>query len=202
MSERIPSPPSDLSLNLSQFPNPPSASSMSGKKNTNKEITFFEKTWPFKVSGKSKTEMLAPNNYQWPFDCILEGSLPESIEGMKDAWIIYPLKAEIGRRRAKDIVIRKPLRLVRTMHSSALELAHAMSVENIWPTRSEYSISIPSKAVVFGCPISCRFQAGSTSQGSRHRQHSAPRSREQEEFLVDPEWVYQLLVEARLSTID
>ena len=103
-----------------------STSSMSGRKNTYKEKTFFEKTWPFKVSGKSKTEILPPDNYEWPFDTILEGALPESIEGLKDAWIIYRLKAEIGRKRAKDIVVRKPLRIVRTLDPSALELAHAM----------------------------------------------------------------------------
>lgn len=99
---------------------------MSGKKGNYKEKTFFEKSWPFKVSGKSKTEILPPDNYEWAFDTILEGSLPESVEGLKDAWIIYRLKAEIGRRRAKDIVVRKPLRIVRTLDSSALELAHAM----------------------------------------------------------------------------
>jgi arrestin-related trafficking adapter 4/5/7 len=99
---------------------------MSGRKNAHKEVTFFEKSWPFKVSGKEKTQVLQPDNYEWPFDCILEGSLPESVEGLKDAWIIYRLKAEIGRRRAKDIVVRKPLRLVRTLDPSALELAHAM----------------------------------------------------------------------------
>lgn len=99
---------------------------MSGRKTAYKEKTFFEKTWPFKVSGKEKSQMLLPDNYEWPFDCILEGSLPESVEGLKDAWIIYRLKAEIGRRRGKDIVVRKPLRLVRTLDPSALELAHAM----------------------------------------------------------------------------
>ena len=160
---------------------------MSGKKNTNKEITFFEKTWPFKVSGKSKTEMLAPNNYEWPFDCILEGSLPESIEGMKDAWIIYRLKAEIGRRRAKDIVIRKPLRLVRTMDPSALELAHAMSVENIWPNKVEYSISIPSKAVVFGSFIRVDFKLVPLLKGLVIG-NILTQIKEEQEFLVDPEW--------------
>ena len=108
---------------------PSSASTMSGRKYAYKEKTFFEKSWPFKVAGKSKTESLQPNNYEWPFDCILQGGLPESIEGLKDAWIIYRLKAEIGRRRAKDIIVRKPLRIVRTLDSSALELAHAMVSE-------------------------------------------------------------------------
>ena len=99
---------------------------MSGKKSSYKEKAFFEKSWPFRVAGKSKTEILPPDNYEYCFDTVLEGGLPESVEGLKDAWIIYRLKAEIGRRRAKDIVVRKPLRIVRTLDSSALELAHAM----------------------------------------------------------------------------
>ena len=118
-----------------------STSSMSGRKNAYKERTFFEKTWPFKVSGKSKTEVLPPDNYEWPFDTILEGSLPESIEGMKDAWIIYRLKAEIGRKRAKDIVVRKPLRIVRTLDPSALELAHAMVRQITWEWMREADMS-------------------------------------------------------------
>jgi hypothetical protein len=120
---------------------------MSGKKSAYRERTFFEKSWPFRVSGKTKTEILPPDNYEWPFDCILEGSLPESVEGLKDAWVIYRLKAEIGRRRAKDIVVRKPLRLVRTLDPSALELAHAMVSSrgpandvspNVFPERGEH----------------------------------------------------------------
>ncbi len=160
---------------------------MSGKKTSFKEKTFFEKTWPFKVSGKTKTEVLSPDNYEWPFDCILEGTLPESVEGLKDAWIIYRLKAEIGRRRAKDIVVRKPLRLVRTLDPSALELAHAMSVENIWPNKVEYSISIPSKAIVFGSFVRVDFKLIPLLKGLVIG-NILTQIKEEQEFIVDPEW--------------
>src|SRR6201994_2773023 len=103
-----------------------STSSMSGRRTAYKEKTFFEKSWSFRDAGKGKSEILAPDNYEWPFSCILEGALPESVEGLKDAWIIYRLKAEICRKRAKDVVVRKPLRIVRTLDSRALELSHAM----------------------------------------------------------------------------
>ena len=104
---------------------------MSGRRSAYKEKTFFEKSWTFRdAGGKGKTEILQPDNYEWPFSTIFEGSLPESVEGLKDAWIIYRLKAEISRKRGRDIVIRKPLRVVRTLDSSALELSHAM-VRNI-----------------------------------------------------------------------
>ncbi|ETN39359.1 uncharacterized protein HMPREF1541_05582 [Cyphellophora europaea CBS 101466] len=164
-----------------------SASSMSGRKSAYREKTFFEKSWPFKVSGKEKSQMLLPDNYEWPFDCILEGSLPESVEGLKDAWIIYRLKAEIGRRRGKDIVVRKPLRLVRTLDPSALELAHAMSVENIWPNKIEYSISVPSKAIIFGSFLRVDFKLIPLLKGLVIGNIST-QVREEQEFVVDPEW--------------
>lgn len=107
---------------------------MSGRRTAYKEKTFFEKTWSFRDPGKGKTETLPPNNYEWPFSCILEGALPESVEGMKDAWIIYRLKAEISRKRGRDIVVRKPLRIVRTLDANALELAHAMVPNSRHPT--------------------------------------------------------------------
>lgn len=52
--------------------------------------------------------------------------MPESVEGLTESWVMYRFKAEIGRKYAKDIVARKPLRIIRTLDPSALELAHAM----------------------------------------------------------------------------
>lgn len=91
-----------------------------------KEKVFFEKTWTFRDPGKGKTEVLRADNYEFPFDVVLDGSLPESVEGLHDSWVTYRFKAEIGRKYARDIVIRKPLRIIRTLDPSALELAHAM----------------------------------------------------------------------------
>jgi arrestin-related trafficking adapter 4/5/7 len=91
-----------------------------------KERNFFEKAWTFREVGKSKTERLKADNYEYPFDIVLEGSLPESVEGLPDSFVIYKFKAEIGRKYAKDIVVRKPLRIIRTVNPNALELAHAM----------------------------------------------------------------------------
>lgn len=52
--------------------------------------------------------------------------MPESVEGLHETWVMYRFKAEIGRKYAKDIVVRKPLRIIRTLDPSALELSHAM----------------------------------------------------------------------------
>lgn len=97
-----------------------------GSKKQWKERAFFEKTWGFRDAGKGKTEVLPAGNYEFPFDVILEGSLPESVEGLKDTWVTYRFKAEMGRKYAKNIIVRKPLRIVRTLDPSALEISHAM----------------------------------------------------------------------------
>lgn len=134
------------------------ASATAGGRKPYKEKVFFEKEWKFRDAGKGKTEILPADNYEFPFDVILEGSLPESVEGLHDTWVTYRFKAEIGRKYARDIIIRKPVRIVRTLDPSALELAHAMSVENIWPNKIEYSISTPTKAVIFGTSVRIDFR--------------------------------------------
>ena len=67
-----------------------------------------------------------PENYEYPFNIVLDGGLPESIEGLPESWIVYRFKADIGRKYAKDVQIRKPLRIIRTLGPSALEAAHEM----------------------------------------------------------------------------
>ncbi|KAJ5089910.1 HECT-type ubiquitin ligase-interacting protein creD [Penicillium argentinense] len=135
----------------------PSSSTAGGRKSW-RERVFYDKTWRFRDPGKGKTEILAAGNYEYPFDVVLEGSMPESVEGLSETWVMYRFKAEIGRKYAKDIVARKPLRIIRTLDPSALELSHAMSVDNIWPNKIEYSISTPTKAVIFGTSIRVDFK--------------------------------------------
>ncbi|CAG8947067.1 unnamed protein product [Penicillium salamii] len=135
----------------------PSTSASGGRKSW-RERVFYDKTWRFRDPGKGKTEILPAGNYEYPFDVILEGSMPESVEGLTETWVMYRFKAEIGRKYAKDIVARKPLRIIRTLDPSALELSHAMSVDNIWPNKIEYSISTPTKAIVFGTAIHVDFK--------------------------------------------
>ncbi|TQB77531.1 hypothetical protein MPDQ_000072 [Monascus purpureus] len=135
----------------------PSTTAGGGRRHWREKV-FYEKTWKFKDAGKGKTEVLPAGNYEFPFEIILEGSLSETVEGLPDNWVIYRFKAEIGRKYAKDIIVRKPLRIIRTLESTALELSHAMSVENIWPEKIEYAINTPTKAVIFGTTIQVDFR--------------------------------------------
>ncbi|MCJ1478370.1 hypothetical protein MMC13_007050 [Lambiella insularis] len=120
---------------------------------------LLHEDWSFVDPGKNHTETLPAGNYEYPFEAILPGDAPESVEGLPDTWVIYRMKATVQRGRfAKDLQARKHLRVIRTFDESALELSHAMNVENTWPNKIDYSISTPTKAVIFGTNIQIDFR--------------------------------------------
>jgi hypothetical protein len=114
----------------------------------------------------SKTTTLEPGNYEWPFEFPISGGMFESVEGMPDCYLKYKLKATVARGKlAHDLHAYKAVRIVRTLDPSALELAHAMTVENIWPNKIEYQLIIPQKAVVFGTHIDVEMRFTSLLKG-------------------------------------
>ncbi|KAI0898864.1 hypothetical protein F4806DRAFT_486266 [Annulohypoxylon nitens] len=123
-------------------------------------VTILRHTWPPFVGETTHHNTLAPGNYEWPFEFLLPGDTAESVEGLYQTGITYVLKATISRGKlAKNVHSYKRLRIIRTLEPAALEFNHAMSVENIWPNKIEYSVVVPQKAVVFGSniPLEMRF---------------------------------------------
>jgi arrestin-related trafficking adapter 4/5/7 len=107
----------------------------------------------------SKSMTLPAGNYEWPFELVIPGSTVQSVEGLEDVHVIYKLKATVARGRlSSDLHAYKPVRIIRTLDPAALELAHAMTVENVWPNKVEYSLVIPQKAVIFGTSIQVEMQ--------------------------------------------
>ncbi|KAF9876229.1 carbon catabolite repression protein [Colletotrichum karsti] len=136
------------------------ASGVSSQK-VDKTTTLLQHRWaPFVGGNGGKNTILQAGNYEWPFEYTLPGNTAESVEGIPEASITYKLKATVARGKlAYDLHAYKALRIIRTLEPAALEFLHAMSVENIWPNKVDYSIIIPQKAVVFGAtvPLQMRF---------------------------------------------
>ncbi|UQC73655.1 arrestin [Colletotrichum lupini] len=136
------------------------ASGVSSQK-VDKTTTLLQHRWaPFVGGTGGKNTILPAGNYEWPFEYTLPGNTAESVEGIPEASITYKLKATVARGKlAYDLHAYKALRIIRTLEPAALEFLHAMSVENIWPNKVDYSIIIPQKAVVFGAtvPLQMRF---------------------------------------------
>jgi hypothetical protein len=128
---------------------------------------FLHKWAPFVGPGSnSRGTTLPAGNYEWPFELVIPGSMPESVEGLSDTHIIYKLKASVARGKlAYDLHTHKPVRIVRTLDPSALELAHAMTVENVWPNKIEYQLVIPQKAIIFGTAINIEMRFTSLLKG-------------------------------------
>ncbi|KAL9607766.1 MAG: hypothetical protein Q9167_007349 [Letrouitia subvulpina] len=135
---------------------------------TKKDEQFFRHNWELVNPGKRTTETLLKGNYEWPFELILPGSTPETVEGLWDSWIIYRMKATIDRGLlAQKLIARKHVRVVRTLESDALELSHSMSIENTWANKINYTICTPSKAVIFGTSVKLDFRIAPLLKGLR-----------------------------------
>ncbi|CEP61754.1 Rog3p LALA0_S03e10220g [Lachancea lanzarotensis] len=99
----------------------------------------------------SNSHLLVKGNYEFPFSAVLPGTLTESVEGLPNASVIYKLQATIERSKfATDLISKKHLRVIRTLTPDAVELSETMSVDNTWPNKVDYSISVPGKAIAIG----------------------------------------------------
>ncbi|KAJ6261349.1 hypothetical protein Dda_4019 [Drechslerella dactyloides] len=98
--------------------------------------------------------VLQAGNHEIPFSWILNGDAPESVEGFREANILWNMHAHLERSIYQtDAHTHKHFRVIRTLPYTALEFSQTMAVENVWPDKLEYTISTPSKAVVFGSHI-------------------------------------------------
>lgn len=102
-------------------------------------------------SSSNSSNTLPKGNYEFPFSTILPGHTLESVEGLPGASLVYKLHACIERGRfSNEISTKKHIRILRTLTPDSLELVETMAVDNTWPDKVEYSISIPSRAVAIG----------------------------------------------------
>ncbi|KAH8803809.1 carbon catabolite repression protein-like protein cred [Hyaloscypha sp. PMI_1271] len=137
-----------------------------------KATEIFTYKWSPFVGGtpgsSSRGTLLPSGNYEWPFELVIPGGMAESVEGLQESHIMYKLKATVARGKlAYDLHAHKPVRIVRTLDPSALELAHAMTVENVWPNKIEYQLVIPQKAIIFGTAIDVEMRFTSLLKGLR-----------------------------------
>ncbi|OAQ73800.1 arrestin domain-containing protein [Pochonia chlamydosporia 170] len=145
-------------LRLSWTDHRSTAPGVSGQK-VDKATIILDHRWQPFVGTHGKSMTLPAGNYEYPFEFMLPGDTAESVEGIPEASITYRLKATVGRGKlAYDLHAYKHLRIIRTLEPGALEFLHAMSVENIWPNKVDYSIIIPQKAVVFGGTINMEMR--------------------------------------------
>ncbi|KAF6005884.1 hypothetical protein HII12_005460 [Brettanomyces bruxellensis] len=103
------------------------------------------------VSTKLESTVLAPGNYEFPFRTVLQGSIPESIDGLKGCSLVYRMQSVLERSRfSRPILTQRIVHVVRTLRADASELTETVAVDNTWPGKVDYSISVPTRAIAVG----------------------------------------------------
>lgn len=99
-------------------------------KTLKEEEVIYKKEWQFLTEelAKMKTYTLEAGNHEYPFEVVLPGNQAESVEGLRDANIVYRMKATIERPKywKRPITAKKHLRIVRTLSPGSLELSSTM----------------------------------------------------------------------------
>ncbi|GMG04075.1 unnamed protein product [[Candida] boidinii] len=120
-------------------------------------------------SVKNDHVILQPGNYEFPFQTVIDGSIPESVEGLPGCSLVYRLFSSIEKsgRFSTDIISRKRVHVVRTLASDAGDLTESIAVDNTWPKKVDYSISVPTKSIAIGSLCSIEITMVPLAKGLR-----------------------------------
>ncbi|CAI6489839.1 AIS_HP2_G0016380.mRNA.1.CDS.1 [Saccharomyces cerevisiae] len=126
-------------------------SSSSNLLDTHQRVQSTSSLKSLKGTSTPASHTLNKGNYDFPFSAILPGSLPESVESLPNCFVTYSMESVIERsRNYSDLICRKNIRILRTISPAAVELSETVCVDNSWPDKVDYSISVPSKAIAIG----------------------------------------------------
>ncbi|KAL6232354.1 HECT-type ubiquitin ligase-interacting protein apyA [Aspergillus navahoensis] len=126
-----------------------------GRKKLCSENEFYSRTWIFHDDSREPPRMYPVGEYKYPLDLVMEGSMPASVEGLKEASISYLFTVEIGRRHGRDITFHKPLRVIRVPDLEPY--AHDFTLDEVWADKIAYRISIQNRTVAFGTHIDVNY---------------------------------------------
>ncbi|KAE8381311.1 hypothetical protein BDV26DRAFT_278884 [Aspergillus bertholletiae] len=122
-----------------------------------KELPFHHDVWSFlRVSAGTSATILGPGNYEFPFEMCLPGRLPETIKGVEDSYIRYFLRAQVYGKAGQSAVTSREVSVRKVYHTPLR--TNPSSVENNWPEKIKYNISIPTSTVPFGSKIRVSYR--------------------------------------------
>lgn len=130
----------------------------SSRTKSSSNLSNLSMSTPNRTDSNSSSHTLVQGNYEIPFSAVLPGSMPESVEGLPGASVVYKLEAVIDKGKFHNkMVAKKHLRVLRTLTTDAVELSETVAVDNTWPKKVEYSLNVPSKAIAIGGNIPISF---------------------------------------------
>ncbi|KAK0247281.1 hypothetical protein B0A54_16953 [Friedmanniomyces endolithicus] len=119
--------------------------------------------------GMESSHKVKAGPIEWPFEFELAPLMPESVEGLRETYIVYHLHASVARPgwNSKDVVAQEHIRIVRTLGADSMEMTRSRVNADIWANKISYSISIPTDAIVFGTSITADVELTPIKKGIR-----------------------------------
>ncbi|KAH8928638.1 hypothetical protein BT69DRAFT_1329402 [Atractiella rhizophila] len=113
-------------------------------------------------SAEHHSHTLNAGRHAWPFSLVLPSTLPASLKTFSGACAIeYKLKALAVRKGhfERDFKAKKEVKVSRMLSEEAMEFNQTLEIENTWPGKVMYSITIPHKAYAGGdqIPVNMKF---------------------------------------------
>lgn len=130
-----------------------------------KDIPFGKTPFPNKNSSEKSVYELPAGNYFLPFKITLPGNIPETVDSLKTASIVYSLESKINTLNwyNKDSKINnknntlfsafKYIRFIRTLSLLQLAFNEDFLTENSWVGKLQYKIRIPKKIIPLGSTL-------------------------------------------------
>lgn len=130
---------------------------------------------PFPGQGGSHHSYLLPKgNYNMPFRIVLPANMCETVEGLRTGQLVYKLECTIERGRFEKSLHRaKHLRVVRTLHPQNLNLVESIDINNTWPGKVQYNVTIPRKGIAVGSRVPIHILVVPIAKGLRLRSINA-----------------------------
>lgn len=124
------------------------------------EKTVLKHDWKF-LPKQQKMHILNAGSYNYEFEMILPGDIPESTYAANFYTVQYQLKATIERSTflLPNISTRKLIHLSRQLLPFTAEFLEPISVANQWASKLDYDFSLPTKIYTHGdqIPVSIRI---------------------------------------------
>ena len=111
--------------------------------------------WSFLEGDKRHTHTLKAGHHSFPFSLVLDDTLPSTISTYNgDAVVSYKLRANVVRSGfASNLHHSTTFTLARSYTPEALEFNQTLEIENTWPGKVMYCLTLPFKAYAAGDDI-------------------------------------------------
>ena len=120
------------------------------------EGRFYKHEWNF-AGGPKGT--IPPGDHTWPFELLIPGTIRESIEGGLYSYVVYGLKATLGRSKLhKDLNSYKHIRVIRTYDPAETDLAQTAGGSSNLSDKLVYEVSTPTRGVIFGTVVPVHYK--------------------------------------------